>query len=487
MLRITLSTILMLIALIVSATEKALPKAAFDDDLTSFYNRINQPFFDDFEAMRERRIIRVLVSYNRTNYFLADDGTRGIEYELLKSYEDYLNRGPLRKQHQTHLVFIVVPFNQLVNRLLQGQGDMIAAGLTMTPGREAEMAFSQPYINNVSEILISHPKSPKVERLEDLSGQRIIVVADSSYIIHLEMVNQALGRAGLAPIEIIKANPILDAEDLLEMVNAEIYDFTVVDDHIANVWQSVYSNIVTHPNIIFHHNGQIAWAVRKQNPQLRASLNRYIHRYAKPGRFLGNVLYRKYFESDQWIQRPLSQDVLNQVDYLKPYFQLYADFYDMDWLLIAATAYQESRFQQNTTSNKGAVGIMQVRPSTARSSAVDIDDIENIENNIHAGVKYLAHLKEHYFSTPDYTEDESLNFTLAAYNAGPSRIRQLQRLAERQGLDPYKWFYHVEQLARRHIGLETVNYVISIQKHRVSIEAAQKVELDKKLARNAFP
>ena len=82
-------------------------------------------------------------------------------------------------------------------------------------------------------------------------------------------------------------------------------------------------------------------------------------------------------------------------------------------------------------------------------------------------MKYLAYLKEQYFSTPDYNEDESLKFNYAAYNVRPSRIRQLQRLAERQGLDPYKWFYHVEQLARRHIGLETVNYVISIQKHRV--------------------
>lgn len=454
---------------------------------TSFYGRVNEPFFGDLDEMRERRIIRVLVSYNRTNYFMSDVGTQGIEYELLKSYEDYLNRGPLQERYQTHIVFIVVPFNELMDNLLEGRGDIIASGLTITTGREARVNFSEPYIKNVTEILVSHARSPTVEKLEDLSGQRVIVVADSSYIVNLELANQALGRAGLTPIEIVKASPILDAEDLLEMVNAEIYDFTVVDNHIARVWAPVFSNIHVQHDFVLYHNGQVAWAIRKENTQLKTSLDNYIHRYAKPGRFLGNVLYTKYFEIGTGIhQHPLSQDILRQVDFLKPHFQLYATFYDLDWLLVAATAYQESRFQQDIISNKGAVGIMQVRPSTARSSAVNISDITNIEHNIHAGVKYLAHLKEHFFSTPDYTEAESLNFTLAAYNAGPTRIRQLQRLAERQGLDPYKWFYNVEQLARTRIGQETVNYVISIQKHRVALESAQRLELEKSLARDMF-
>ncbi len=486
MLQITLSMLVILAGLFSPATPQAqvLPVEAE----TSFYNRVNEPFFGDLKEMRERRIIRVLVSYNRTNYFMSDAGTQGIEFELLKSYENYLNRGPLRERYQTHIVFIVVPFNELMDHLLSGHGDLIASGLTITPGRQARVDFSVPYIKNVTEVLVSHPRSPTVKRLEDLSGQRVIVVADSSYIVNLEMTNQALGQAGLTPIEIVKAAPILDAEDLLEMVNAEIYDFTVVDNHIARAWSSVFSNIKIHEDFILYHNGQVAWAVRKENPKLKASLNQYINRYAKPGRFLSNVLYTKYFELGAGInQRPLSQDILRQVDFLKPYFQLYANFYDLDWLLVAATAYQESRFQQDTISNKGAIGIMQVRPSTARAKSVNIPNITDIEQNIHAGTRYLAHLKEHYFSTPDYTEDESLNFTLAAYNAGPTRIRQLQRLAERQGLNPYKWFYNVEQLARTRIGQETVNYVISIQKHRVALESAQRLELEKRLARGLFP
>lgn len=485
MFQITLSILILISSLAINPAKAGVTPIHED---SSFFARLNEPFFGDFDQMRQRRIIRVLVSYNRTNYFMSDEGTLGIEYELLKSYENYLNRGPLREQYQTHIVFVVVPFNELMDRLLKGQGDMIAAGLTITPGRQAQMDFSVPYISNVSEVLVSHSRSSTVNRLEDLSGKRVAVVSDSSYIVNLEMANLSLGQAGLAPIEIIKAPAILDAEDILEMVNAEIYEFTLVDNHIANVWQHALSNIHIHHDFVFHHNGNIAWAVRKENPLLKASLDRYINRYAKPGRYLGNVLYRKYFENAFWVrQRPLSQEVLRQVDHLKPYFQLYADFYDLDWLLVASTAYQESRFQQDRLSNRGAVGIMQVRPSTARSRAVGITELDDIEQNIHAGVRYLAHLKEHYFSTPDYTEDESINFTLAAYNAGPTRIRQLQRLAERQGLDPYKWHYNVEQLARLRIGQETVNYVISIQKHRVALEAAQRLETERRLAREAFP
>lgn len=445
---------------------------------------MSEPFWGDFDQMRQRRIIRVLVSYNRTHYFMSDDGMRGLEYELLKSYENYLNRGPLREKYKTHLVFIVTPFNDLIDQLNAGYGDMIAAGLTITPGREGQISFTQPYLSNINEILISHDRSPIIERLEDLAGQRVIVVANSSYIVHLEMLNQALGQTGLSPIEIVKANPLLDAEDLLEMVNARIYDFTVVDSHIAKVWQQVYSNTVLNDQITLHHNGEIAWGVRQQNPKLLASLNQFIQQNARPGQLLSNILFRKYFENPTWIQRPLTPELLLQVDYLKPYFQLYADFYDVDWLLMAALAYQESHFKHSRISPKGAVGIMQVLPSTAQG--MDIEPIHDLENNIHAGTKYIRHLKDVYFNSDDYTPQERINFSLAAYNAGPHRIRQLQRLAQAQGLDPYKWFYHVEQMARNQIGQETVNYVTGILKHRVALEAAQKIELERNLARPSF-
>lgn len=449
--------------------------------------RVNEPFFGDFDEMRERRIIRVLVSYNRTNFFIANEGKMGIEYELLKSYEQFLNRGPLKTRFQTHIVFIVVPFNQLFESLLQGYGDIAASGLTITEARQAQVDFTSPYLSNISEVLVGNKFSQPIERLEDLSGKQVILVDNSSYYFNLQMLNQVLGQQGLAPIQIIKADAMLDAEDLLELVNAEIYDYTVVDNHLAELWQLLFENLVIFDQMTFAEQGQIGWAVRKDNPKLKQSLNQFISNNARPGSYYSNVLLNKYFKNTAWANQPLTQDLLHQLDYLKPYFQVYADFYDFDWILVAALAYQESRFVQKSQSHQGAVGIMQIKPSTANSDAVGIAEIDDPEQNIHAGVRYLSHLKERYFSSPNYTEAESLNFTLAAYNAGPTRIRQLQRIAEREGLNPYKWFYNVEQIARNKIGLETVNYVISIQKHAVVIEAAEKVEMEKRLNRGDFP
>ncbi len=153
----------------------------------------------------------------------------------------------------------------------------------------------------------------------------------------------------------------------------------------------------------------------------------FIQAYAKPGRFLGNAVYRKYFEDTYWIERPLTHDLLKRVDCLKYYFQLYAEFYGFDWKLIAALAYQESRFQPKKKSHAGAIGIMQIKPSTARDRNVNLPNISDLETNIHAGVKYLAFLRDRYFSSNDYTPEEKENFALAAYNAGPRKVLQLQQ------------------------------------------------------------
>jgi membrane-bound lytic murein transglycosylase MltF len=341
--------------------------------------------------------------------------------------------------------------------------------------------FTLPYIEDVKEILVSNKMAPPINSLLDFSGKRVIVVRNSSYIIHLERINQTLGFLGLPTMEIIKADPLVEAEDILEMLNEDIYQYTVVDSHIADIWQKILDNIELHPNIVIHHNSDIAWAVQKNHPKLLASLNAFIQAYAKPGRFLGNAVYRKYFEDTYWIERPLTHDLLKRVDCLKYYFQLYAEFYGFDWKLIAALAYQESRFQPKKKSHAGAIGIMQIKPSTARDRNVNLPNISDLETNIHAGVKYLAFLRDRYFSSNDYTPEEKENFALAAYNAGPRKVLQLQQKTRELGLNPYKWFYNVETTARQVIGHETVNYVTSIQKMRIFLDASKRLDQNKRL------
>lgn len=448
---------------------------------SSIIDRIQKPFTGDLDAIRKRHIIRVLVSHTRTNFFLTSKGFRGLEHDLLKAYEAYLNRGPRKQRYETHLTFIPLPFSEILTKLQQGYGDIAASGLTITPERQKSVDFTSPYITDVEEILVSNTQSPPIKRLQDLAGKQVIVVGDSSYIIHLEKLNQTLGVMGLAPIEIVRADPLLEAEDLLELVNEHIYDYTVVDSHIGEIWSKVLENIKLHTNFVLYHNGKIAWAIQKNHPKLKASLNHFIQAYAKPGRFLGNAVYKKYFEDTYWIKKPLTHDLLKKVKCLQYYFEIYAEYYGFDWKLIAALAYQESRFNQHKKSNMGAIGIMQIKPSTSKDKNVDIPHINKLENNIEAGVKYLAFLRDRYFSDPRYTPEDRNNFALAAYNAGPARILQLQQDARRHGLNPYKWFYNVESLARNEIGRETVNYVTSIQKMKVFLTASRRLEENKRL------
>ncbi len=476
----TLSTLFLFIGL---SLETSLAKTETSLKITptqdSIQERINEAFIGDLKEIRERRILRVLVSYNRTNFFNTLKGQRGLEHDLIKAYEKHLNRGPRQERYQTHVVFLAKPFNELFSELSAGHGDIIAAGLTITPERQASFDFTSPYIKNVQEILISNKNAPKITRLEDLSEKQIIVVANSSYIIHIERANQALGALGLPGIEVIQADPALEAEDLLEMVNAGLFDYTVVDNHIADIYQTNFLDIQVQKNFIFHSGGKIAWAINKNQPELKASLNEFILKYARPGKLLGNSTYNKYFKSTFWIDNPLSLTALNKIPCLQYYFEKYANFYDFDWFLIASQAYQESRFRQNLKSTAGAYGIMQIKHSTARSKVVNIPHIEKLENNIHAGIKYLAFIRDYYFSTPEYSLEDRINFSLAAYNAGPGRILKLQRDAEARGLDPYKWFYNVEIMARKSIGHETVNYVTQIQKTMIGVRSSLELSKNK--------
>lgn len=447
---------------------------------SSINSRILDKFQGDLPELRKRNMIRVLVSYTRTNFFLSGKGFRGLEYDLLKAYVDYLNRGPRKTRYQTHLTFIPVPFGEILEKLDAGYGDLAAAGLTITPERENLTDFTKPYIENVNEILVSSRKAKPIQKLEDFSGKRVVVVNNSSYVIHLVAINQSLGLLGLPPMEIVRADPIMEAEDILELVNENLIAYTVVDDHIAKIWQRVLDNIVLNEEIVVHHGGAIAWAVRKGMPKFRQSLNRFIHDYARPGHFLGNMVYKKYFEDDYWIRNPPAHDLLNNVSVLKTYFQKYAEKYGFDWKLIAALAYQESRFNHKKRSPAGAVGVMQIKPSTARDRQVNLPNVKDLETNIHAGVKYLAFLRDRYFDDPHLTREEQENLTLAAYNAGPAKVRKLQKKAEKMGLDPHKWLYNVEVAARQVIGTETVNYVTSIQKMRIFLDASKRFDKTKR-------
>jgi membrane-bound lytic murein transglycosylase MltF len=253
-------------------------------------------------------------------------------------------------------------------------------------------------------------------------------------------------------------------------VNAGIFELTVVDRHIAELWSRVLEHIVLHREVTIHSGGQIAWAVRESNPRLLESLNAFLGEH-REGTLVGNMLIKRYYEKTTWIRNPLTTAERRQLEKIGELFRKYARRYGFDWLKIAALAFQESRFDQSKESPRGAVGVMQIKPETAADPNVDIKNVSRLENNIHAGVKYLAFLRDRYFDDAAIDPEARVDFTFAAYNAGPARINSLRRKAGKMGLDPNKWFFNVEHVARKEIGMETVQYVANLNKYYIAYKS----------------
>lgn len=428
---------------------------------------IAKPFKGDLAEIRKRKFIRVLVNYSKTNFFFADRTFRGFEYELLNEYEQYLNQDSMAIQQKTKVIFLPVPFDHLLVALNDGLGDVVAAGLTMTPERKKHVAFTNSYMSDVREVVVLNRNVHDINALGDLSGRMVYVRRASSYLTHLKALSKQLIKQKRPPIKIVESDRYLVTEDILELVNAGVVSITVADQHIAGAWSEVLPDIVVREDLVLNAGGDIAWAVRKENPELLSHLNGFVKNHSK-GSLLGNILFKRYYENSDWIKNPIAKNERKKLRNLISLFKEYANRYEFDWIAIAAQAYQESGLDNNKRSPDGAIGIMQVLPSTASDKSMNIKNIHLLENNIHAGVKYLHLLRETYFNSPEIKPIAKVNFSWAAYNAGPTKINKLRNIARQRGFDPDRWFFHVEKIAAELIGRETVTYVANVNKYYVA-------------------
>jgi len=430
---------------------------------------------DDLDALIGKGVIRVLVSYNRAGYKVSDSQARGFEYELMMKYRAYLRTRVNPRSWPVQFVFIPMPADELLPTLIEGRGDIVAAGMTITPERAKQVDFTRSYIRNVAELVLAAPSVQGLETLDDLSGREVYVHAYTSYAASLARLNQDFKRRGLAPVKIVPANEHLATEDIIELVHADAIALTVVDGHLAQLWSKVYPDLVVREDLKVAEGGEVAWAIRKNSPQMLESLDTFLQT-ASQGTLIGNILLNRYFLDARWFENPLDDEVQEKMDEISSLLERYADRYGFDWRLLAALAYQESEFNHGARSKAGAVGLMQVLPATAAAPPIEIIRLEDLESNIEAGAKYLAHLRDDYFNDPAIAESARIDFALAAYNGGPTRISRLRREAEKEGLDPNRWFDNVERIARRRIGLETVQYVSNINRYYIEFVLVDRAE-----------
>jgi membrane-bound lytic murein transglycosylase MltF len=443
---------------------------------------ILKPWTGDLGGMIDRRMIRVLTSFSRTQYFIDRGTPRGTAYDQGKLLEAALNN-ELRSLHSTvNVQFVPLPRDQLLPALAAGTGDIVMADLTVTPDRASVADFTDPWIDGVDEIVVTSPNGPEIATVDDLSGKEIFVRESSSYYESLQALNATFVSRGKAPAILTPAPEALEDEDLLEMTSAGLIKIVVVDNHKAWFWQRVWPALRLHPTVAIRTGGQIAWAIRKDSPELKSFLNRFL---ATNGRDSLNarMIFRRYLLNTQYVRGASADAAQKRFVAVVSIFRKYGSQYNIDWMLMAAQGYQESRLNQNARSHVGAIGVMQVMPETGRE--LNVGDIRQIEPNIHAGVQLIRTIVDRYYAAESMDEVNKLLFAFASYNAGPARVHQLRQLAAERGLDPNVWFNNVERIASERIGRETVTYVSNIYKYYVTYlliqgEYLQRRELKKK-------
>lgn len=430
-----------------------------------------KPWQGDLSGMLDRRTIRVLTTYSKTFFFIDKGTQRGATHDIFMEYERDLNRQLMKEKKLRHrhlkvrIVFVPVARDQLIEALNAGKGDIVAANLTITPERQQQVAFSAPIYTHVQELLLSGPGSPAVADIDQLSGKTVFVRRSSSYYQSLIALNARFIKESRQPVIVDAAPESLEDEDLIEMLNAGLIPLTVVDRHKALFWKQVFPKIEVHQNIVLRDDGSIAWAVRKDSPQLLASLNQFVKTNSQGSR-LGNTILLRYLKDAKYVKNAAAKKERQKFLAMVEIFRKYGDRYDVDWLLMAAQGYQESRLNQSVRSHVGAIGVMQVMPRTGKE--LKVGDISKLDPNIHAGVKYMRWMIDQYYGDEPMTQLDKALFSFASYNAGPARIARLRVETKKRGFDPNIWFGNVEYLAAEKIGSETVTYVSNIYKYYIA-------------------
>lgn len=401
--------------------------AELDNFLNKQYlqSQIHRSYHDDLPQLQKKKLLRLITYRGPVNYFLKRGRLKGFEHDLLKRFAQNRN---MRLD-----VVLAESHDEMRRLLLEGRGDVIAASV---PGAVytglPDIALTQGY-NHSAPIVIGRSKDTPLVDARELAGRRIVLAATSPY----RQLLQRLKHSGV-DIDIVQAPTEQGLEQVLFHVANGDYDLTLVGSHELKAQFSRQINIRAH--FALSEPLPQVWAVRDDSRLLLNALNEYIAREFRKGFY--NVLYSKYIEEPRNTLGDIQ--LVASAERLSPYDDIvlkYSKDYGFDWRLIVAQMYQESHFNPGAVSYSGARGLMQLIPATA--DLLGIEDSHDPDSSIQAGVRYMDYLRDK-FSDEAMLEDR-IWFSLAAYNAGYSRVQRARRLAERMGLDQNRWFDNVEK------------------------------------------
>jgi membrane-bound lytic murein transglycosylase MltF len=428
----------------------------------------SKPWTGDFDAMLERRLIRIYVPYSRSLYFVDKGRERGISASLVREFERWVNKKYAKQLGKRPLTVFVVAAtrDKLQADLLDGRADIAVGNIKVLEELLKTVDFVAPDEQASSvEIVVTGPASPAIASVDDLSGKTVHVRKASSYYLSLTSLNERFRKAGKPQARLVFVPDALEDEDMLEMLNAGLLETIVVDDWKAKAWAQALPKVKLHDDVALRQKTKMGWAIRKNSPKLAAELNEFYGAWARKQGGFDNAM-AQYMKKVKTLHSALASEDQKRFQTLVGYFEKYGKQYRFDPLMLAAQGYQESTLNQGAKSPVGAVGVMQLMPATG--AELKVGDIHQAEPNIHGGAKYMDQLMTKYFPDAKFDEQNRTLFAFASYNCGPGNVSRMRKEAAKRGLDPDQWFNNVEVVTAEKIGMETTTYVRNIFKYYVS-------------------
>ena len=426
-----------------------------------------KPWTGDFDGILERRVVRAILPYSRSLYFNDKGRQTGISADGIRGFEKWLNEKYAKQLGNRPITLLIIPATRerLLPGVVDGVADVAVGNITVTDERAKSVDFIFPPDQKpVKKIVVTGPGSPPIATTADLAGTTVHARSVSSANEGLLVLNERFRQEGRPPIRIVHVPDALEDEDLLEMVNAGILPAVVVDDWMAAMWKGVLPKIQVNANAIVRDGDHIGWAIRKGSPGLQAEILAYMKEQGKHKSVQERL--QKYARQVRRLKDPTRTAEWKKFEETFKLFQKYGQKYGFDPLMLAAQGYQESQLNQEAVSHVGAIGVMQLMPTTG--AELQVGDVRVLESNIHAGAKYMDRLMARSFPDAKFDDLNRTLFAFGSYNAGPGNIQKMRDAARKAGLDPDVWFNNVEIVTARKIGAETTTYVRNIYKYYVA-------------------
>lgn len=376
---------------------------------------------DDLDRIIEDKELIVLTINSYASYFNYREVPMGFQYELAQGFAKSLGVELKVKVLNSEV--------ELVNALLNGEGNLIAYNLPITNERKKDLIYCGE--ENVShQVLVQRYGKNGLEDVTQLVGKEVYVMP-GKYEERLENLNQELG-GGIIINEV--SSDSINNEDLIEMVAEGKIDYTVTNNELAKINKTNYPNLDITMEISFDQRS--AWAVRKTSPKLAEAADKWHRENIHSAEFEASA--RRYFELNKHTPQGSILSLKDgRISHYDDLFRKYAPQINWDWRLLAALVYTESNFNPYAVSWAGAKGLMQLMPRIARLYGVPAGMESDPEQSVKGGVKYIAELQKIFSKVK--SDNDRIKFVLASYNSGIGHVFDAMALAEKYGKDKYLW------------------------------------------------